>query len=106
MTKVTSTGSVNCPVYLFTFTDQSNAAIDETVFTYNEPNLEFKTASTDLTKAAAYKLRLSVRYDGDAAHYTIFGQKDFTITLVEPCTDTDYGALDIDGDSCAAYISE
>ena len=85
VTKVTSTGSVNCPAYLFTFTDQSNAAIDGAIFTYDEPNLEFETASTDLAKAAAYPLRLSVRYDGDAAHYTTFGQKDFTITLVDPC---------------------
>ena len=83
--KVTSTGSVNCPAYLFTFTDQSNAAIDGTVFTYDEPNLEFETASTNMTKAAVYPLRLSVRYDGDTAHYTVFGQKDFTITLVDPC---------------------
>ena len=39
----------------------------------------------DLAKAGTYPLRLSVRYDGDAAHYTVFGQKDFTITLVNPC---------------------
>ena len=83
--KVTSTGSVNCPAYLFTFTDQSNAAIDETVFTYDEPNLELEISSVDLAKAAAYPLRLSVRYDGDASHYTVFGQKEFTVTLIDPC---------------------
>ena len=39
----------------------------------------------DLAKAAAYPLRLKVRYDGDAGHYTNFGTLDFTVTLVDPC---------------------
>ena len=82
---VSSTGSSNCPSYVFSFTDQSNAAIDGTVFTYDEPNLEFETYSANLAKAGQFPLRLKVRYDGDPTHYTNFGQLDFDVTLVDTC---------------------
>ena len=59
----------DCPAFLFTLTTQAGSAPDATIFTYSASSLT--TLSTDLTQASTYPLRLTVRYTGDPAHYTI-----------------------------------
>ena len=48
-----------------------------------------KTKSDDLSKADTYPLRLIVRYDGDATHYTNVGTFDFDVELVNSCIAAD-----------------
>ena len=47
------------------------------------------TFSEDIEKAGTYPLRLSVRYDGDPAHYTNVKTLDFSVELVNPCIEAE-----------------
>ena len=73
----------DCPVFLFSLTDQSGTTPDATIFTFSADTLT--TSSTDLSQANTYPLRLSVRYTGDQTHYIITDELDFDMVLVNPC---------------------
>ena len=64
-------------------------AIDGSIFNFNSGSNEFKTQTDDLLKAGTYSLRLTVRYDGDALHYTNTDTLDFNVELVNPCIAAD-----------------
>ena len=77
-TKVSST-KTGCPSFVFAVTDQAGQAIDSSIFEFDSGSNELKTETDDLTKANTYPLRLTVKYDGDATHYTNVGTLDFNV---------------------------
>ena len=72
-----------CPTIVFSFEDRNtNGAIDAPIFTYDPSSLIFRTASSDITDANTYQMRLIANYDG----LTNTEPLDFDVVLFDACT--------------------